>query len=70
VEVPLPQFGIIEKCLEELTSEEVGDLRAKSCHKEAILEALNVIWESFLSAWERSGSNSGSTNKENLGGAF
>jgi hypothetical protein len=63
-------LGIIEKCLGELTTEEVGDLRATSCHKKAILEALNVIWETFLSAWERSRSNSGSTNKQNLGGAF
>jgi hypothetical protein len=31
--------GIIEKCLAELELEEVGDLRAKSCRKEAILEA-------------------------------
>jgi hypothetical protein len=29
-------LGIFEKCLGELTVEEVGDLRAKSCHKKAI----------------------------------
>jgi chromosome segregation ATPase len=43
---------------------------SKSCHKKAILEALNVMWEIFLIASERSGSNSGSTNEQNLGGAF